>query len=291
MDGLSHLFGRLSAYGSDILIVAVPFIAIIVLLYLFVVPKNSKLGYALMAGTGILGFFMVRSRLKNAFAVESKIAQYHKEMEQERQGFFKITGSIAAFVGGYSPAAGGRCRFLLRFGGDTDQWLQFEKGITMIYLRAVFILAVAAACVGVPLEVQAQTCEQKLSQCAQRLDGCTKRNDSCLGRIDSLAGIIRTNQELWDRRIGASDSLTKNLRDQLALQSKINSIMQANVDTLKVMNEDYRKQLDKIDKLYSKELQANAMPWVLTRKGWSGCFWGLLIGAVATVGSAIALNN
>ena len=80
MDGFIFSIGRIFNYGGDLLLILIPIVVVVILIIVFVMPKNPKIGAGLLAGTGIIGFFLLRSRLKNAFSLEQRISKYHKEM-------------------------------------------------------------------------------------------------------------------------------------------------------------------------------------------------------------------
>ena len=63
----------------DTILILIPVIVCIILVFKLVVPKKPLLGIGLAGGIGLLGYFLVKRRLRNAFAVEKKIAQ-HNEM-------------------------------------------------------------------------------------------------------------------------------------------------------------------------------------------------------------------
>lgn len=66
----------------DVLIIVIPILIAIILVYKFVFPKKPALGVGLMVGAGLLGSWLVGRRLKNAFDVEKKLAEFSKNMEQ-----------------------------------------------------------------------------------------------------------------------------------------------------------------------------------------------------------------
>ena len=76
MDGFIFSLGRILNYSGDLLLVLIPVVAAIILIVVFVLPKHPKIGAGLLAGTGIIGFFLLRSRLKNAFSLEERISKY-----------------------------------------------------------------------------------------------------------------------------------------------------------------------------------------------------------------------
>ena len=82
MDGIIFSIGRIFNYGGDLLLILVPIVIAVILIIVFVMPKNPKIGAGLLAGTGIVGFFLLRSRLKNAFSLENRISKYNKDMSE-----------------------------------------------------------------------------------------------------------------------------------------------------------------------------------------------------------------
>ena len=67
---------------SDVILLLIPVIIVIILIFKFVLPKRPVLGIGLAGGVGLLGYFLIKRRLKNAFDVEDKIAE-HNEMIAE----------------------------------------------------------------------------------------------------------------------------------------------------------------------------------------------------------------
>lgn len=66
----------------EIIILAIPFIVAILLIIKYVVPKHTSLGIGLAGGVGVLGYFLVKNKLKRAFEIENQIAEHVKEMEE-----------------------------------------------------------------------------------------------------------------------------------------------------------------------------------------------------------------
>ncbi len=66
----------------DAILILIPIVVCIILVFKLVVPKRPTLGIGLAGGVGLLGYFLVKRRLKNAFDVEKKIAE-HNEMINE----------------------------------------------------------------------------------------------------------------------------------------------------------------------------------------------------------------
>jgi len=66
----------------DAILILIPIVVCIILVFKLVVPKRPALGIGLAGGVGLLGYFLVKRRLKNAFNVEKKIAE-HNEMINE----------------------------------------------------------------------------------------------------------------------------------------------------------------------------------------------------------------
>ena len=80
MEGFIFSLGRIFNYSSDLLLILIPIVAVVIIILVFVMPKNPKIGAGLLAGTGLVGFFLLRSRLKDAFAIEKRISKYHKDI-------------------------------------------------------------------------------------------------------------------------------------------------------------------------------------------------------------------
>lgn len=80
MEGFIYSLGRIFNYSSDILFILIPIGLVLFLLYKFIFPHNKKAGGLLMAGTSILGYFLVRSKLNNALSIEKRIAEYNQDM-------------------------------------------------------------------------------------------------------------------------------------------------------------------------------------------------------------------
>lgn len=80
MEGFIFSLGRIFNYSSDLLLILIPIVAVVIIILVFVMPKNPKIGAGLLAGTGLVGFFLLRSRLKNAFSIEKRISKYHKDI-------------------------------------------------------------------------------------------------------------------------------------------------------------------------------------------------------------------
>ncbi len=66
----------------ETLIMLLPFIGVIILAAIIVVPRKPALGLGIIAGTGILGGFFVKRHLKHLFDVEKRLAE-HNEMIAE----------------------------------------------------------------------------------------------------------------------------------------------------------------------------------------------------------------
>ncbi len=64
----------------DVLIILLPLLVVLYLIIRFIVPKKPALGIGLAIGGGLIGAFLLRSRLKNAFDVEKKIAEHNDMM-------------------------------------------------------------------------------------------------------------------------------------------------------------------------------------------------------------------
>jgi len=64
----------------DVAIILLPLLVVLYLIIRFIVPKKPALGIGLAIGGGLLGAFLIRSRLKKAFDVEKKIAEHNEMM-------------------------------------------------------------------------------------------------------------------------------------------------------------------------------------------------------------------
>ena len=84
------------------------------------------------------------------------------------------------------------------------------------------------------------------------------------------------------------DSLTINLKDQLAVQSSISLIMRASADTLGIVVSNYEDKLSEVSQLYLDELYKQGKPWYLTGKGLKGFFYGVFIGSVLILSVSLA---
>jgi hypothetical protein len=71
----------------DLLLLIIPFLFVLFLILKFVLPKRPALGIGLAGGVGLLGYFLVKRRLRHAFDVEKKIAEHNRSMAEfkERQ--------------------------------------------------------------------------------------------------------------------------------------------------------------------------------------------------------------
>jgi len=66
----------------DLAIIIVPFLILIILIIKFVVPKKPALGIGLAIGGGLLGAWLVKRKLNNAFDVEKQLALHNEKMAQ-----------------------------------------------------------------------------------------------------------------------------------------------------------------------------------------------------------------
>lgn len=64
----------------DVGIILLPLLIVLYLVIRFILPKKPALGIGLAIGGGLLGAFLIRSRLKKAFDVEKKIAEHNEMM-------------------------------------------------------------------------------------------------------------------------------------------------------------------------------------------------------------------
>ncbi len=75
----------------DVLIILVPILVALILIWKMVLPRNPKLGIGLIAGIGLIGGYFMQRKLKKAFAVEDKLAEFNeeyarfKEIQKRRQ--------------------------------------------------------------------------------------------------------------------------------------------------------------------------------------------------------------
>ncbi len=75
----------------DVIIILVPVIVALILIWKLVLPRHPKLGVGLIAGVGLIGGYFVQRKLKKAFAVEDKLAEFNedfarfKETQKRRQ--------------------------------------------------------------------------------------------------------------------------------------------------------------------------------------------------------------
>ncbi len=65
---------------ADIILLLIPIVVILFLILKFVVPKHPALGIGLAGGVGLLGYFLVRRQMNNAFEMEKKIAEHNQMM-------------------------------------------------------------------------------------------------------------------------------------------------------------------------------------------------------------------
>jgi hypothetical protein len=78
---MMDFFGNFGKY-LEIIILAIPFIVAIILIIKYVLPKRPALGIGLAGGVGLVGYFLVRNKLKRAFQVEDQIADHIKDMAE-----------------------------------------------------------------------------------------------------------------------------------------------------------------------------------------------------------------
>lgn len=75
----------------DVVLILLPLLVAAILVYKLVLPKHAKLGLGILAGMSALGAFLVHRKLKKAFAVEDKLAEFNedyarfKEIQKRRQ--------------------------------------------------------------------------------------------------------------------------------------------------------------------------------------------------------------
>ncbi len=75
----------------EVLIILIPVIIVLFLVWKLVLPHHPKLGIGLIAGVGLIGGYFIQKKLKKAFAVEDKLAEFNedfarfKEIQKRRQ--------------------------------------------------------------------------------------------------------------------------------------------------------------------------------------------------------------
>ncbi len=75
----------------DVLVILVPIVVAAVLVWKLVIPRHPKLGIGLISGLGLIGGYLIHRKLKKAFAVEEKLAEFNenfaqfKEVQKRRQ--------------------------------------------------------------------------------------------------------------------------------------------------------------------------------------------------------------
>ncbi len=124
---------------------------------------------------------------------------------------------------------------------------------------------------------------QTTAQLKQALMGCEKDLNTSLDKIEKLEKALKETTQLTARRKAISDSLIRNLQNQIRLQTAINQKLQANADTLQIMVKDYDRKLNKVAELYRKELQKRRRPWFLSWNGLQGFATGVLVGGALGV--------
>ena len=75
----------------EVIIILIPVIVALILIWKLILPRHPKLGVGLIAGVGLIGGYFVQRKLKKAFAVEDKLAEFNenfarfKETQKRRQ--------------------------------------------------------------------------------------------------------------------------------------------------------------------------------------------------------------
>ncbi len=133
-----------------------------------------------------------------------------------------------------------------------------------------------------------QSYSQTTAQLKQALRGCEKDLNTSLNKIEQLENALKATTQISERRKALSDSLIRNLQNQIRLQAAINSSLKANADTLQAMVKDYDHKLNEVADLYRKELQKKARPWFLSWNGLQGFATGVLVGGALGVIFSIA---
>jgi len=122
------------------------------------------------------------------------------------------------------------------------------------------------------------------SQLIKYLRECEDDLEIAVKISDSMKIALEETTKLYEIRRAIADSLVKNLNNQLFIQDSVSVLMSSNADTLKLMVNDYSKMLDKVNKLYIKELERQKNPWWLSKRGLTGLVYGVLVGGA--IGSA-----
>ena len=87
---MANIWQRPGAF-IDIGVIVIVVVVVIFLILKFVGGKKPALGMGLAGGVGLLGYFLVRKRLKRAFDVEKQIAAFNDSMA-------KFKEDLAAFI-------------------------------------------------------------------------------------------------------------------------------------------------------------------------------------------------
>ncbi len=75
----------------DVIIILIPVLVAVALIWKLVIPRHPKLGIGLISGIGLIGGYLIQRKLKKAFAVEEKLAEFNenfaqfKEVQKRRQ--------------------------------------------------------------------------------------------------------------------------------------------------------------------------------------------------------------
>ena len=69
----------------DAILILIPIMVCIILVFKLVVPKKPVVGIGLAGGLGLLGYLLIKRRLKNAFDVEKKIAMHNKIINEFKE--------------------------------------------------------------------------------------------------------------------------------------------------------------------------------------------------------------
>jgi len=79
-----HFFSDLRNW-LDVVLLLIPILVVLFLIIKFVLPKKPALGIGLAGGVGLLGYFLVRRQMQNAFEVEKKIAEHNWMMAEFKE--------------------------------------------------------------------------------------------------------------------------------------------------------------------------------------------------------------
>ncbi len=69
----------------DVLIIVIPVIVALILIWKLVLPRHPKLGVGMIAGVGLIGGYLIHRKLKKAFAVEEKLAEFNEEFARFKE--------------------------------------------------------------------------------------------------------------------------------------------------------------------------------------------------------------